>query len=118
MFSQIGVLHDYGFPAPFWVFLGKLVSKALFQDDFSLDLMNFVRVNDHEFVGFIHKGCVPDDQTHDINIIEVDIKRPKLGQPVQIYWRPARTPIAEQMKKCVHQLPFLQRAPTTLLYYE
>ncbi|KAM5376052.1 hypothetical protein ACJA88_007163 [Fusarium oxysporum] len=90
VFSQIGVQHDYGYPFPFWHFLGKMISQALFENETSLEILSFTRVNDREFVGFENKNYPKSSNSTDINAVGVSLKRPRPNEPMEIFWRPAR----------------------------
>lgn len=100
VFAQIGIKHDYNYPYPFWFFLGKMVSQALFEKETSLDILSFTRVNDREFVGFENKDFHKDNSSNGIKVIEVNLKRPHPNEPVEIFWRPARGIIVQRLREC------------------
>ncbi|KAF5575386.1 hypothetical protein FPANT_11365 [Fusarium pseudoanthophilum] len=100
VFAQIGVQHDYGYPFPFWHFLGKMISQALFENETSLEILSFTRVNDREFIGFENKNYPQSNNSTDITVIEVCVKRPQTNEPMEIFWRPARGIIIQRLREC------------------
>ncbi|KAF5680506.1 hypothetical protein FCIRC_5824 [Fusarium circinatum] len=103
VFAQIGVQHDYNYPFPFWHFLGKMISQALFENETSLEILSLTRVNDREFVGFENKNHPKGNNSTDINVIEVSLKRPQLNEPMEIFWRPARGIIIQRLRECEYR---------------
>ena len=81
----VGVPYDHNRPWAFWFYVGKIVSKNLFNDPQQLDWFNVVPVNNKEIV-----------------VIEVHISRPKPGKELQIFWRPARDMITEHIQLCMY----------------
>ncbi|KAL9562999.1 hypothetical protein ACKAV7_012741 [Fusarium commune] len=100
VFAQIGVQHDYDYPFPFWHFLGKMISQALFENETSLEILSFTRVNGREFVGFETKNYPKSNNSTDINVIEVSLKRPQPNEPMEIFWRPDRGIIIQRLREC------------------
>jgi hypothetical protein len=100
VFAQIGVQHDYDYPFPFWHFLGKMISQAMFENDTSLEILSFTRVIDRELVGFENKNYSKNSNGADINLIEVSIKIPRPNEPMEIFWRPARGIIIQRLREC------------------
>ncbi|KAF5696952.1 hypothetical protein FGLOB1_13147 [Fusarium globosum] len=103
VFAQIGVQHDYDYPFPFWHFLGKMISQALLENETSLEILSFTRVNDHEFVGFENKNSPKSNNSTDLNVIEVSLKRPQPNEPMEIFWRPARGIIIQRLRECEYR---------------
>ncbi|KAK7424123.1 hypothetical protein QQX98_000733 [Neonectria punicea] len=106
VFAQVGVKYEWNLPFPFWHFLGKMLSKALFADDSLLDILNFVPVNNYEFVGYVNKDRVVDNDQKDkdkVNVIDVHLKRPQPGQPIQIFWKPARGLVVRKIEEWVKE---------------
>ncbi|KPM44226.1 hypothetical protein AK830_g2391 [Neonectria ditissima] len=104
VFAQIGVEYDWNFPTPFWFFLGKLLSEALFLDDSLLEFLNYVPVSNYEFIGYVNKDRVVDKDQKDsdqINVIDVHLNRPQTGQPIQIFWKPARGLVVTSIERLV-----------------
>ncbi|KAF4462312.1 hypothetical protein FALBO_10892 [Fusarium albosuccineum] len=101
VFTQIGVKYDWNFPFPFWFFLGKMLSKALFGDDSLLEILNCVHMKQYEFVGYVNKDRVVDDdkEIETVKVIDVYIKRPQPGQPIQIFWKPARGIVVQKIEQ-------------------
>ena len=101
VFALMGIRHDYNLPFPFWFFLGKIISKALFQNENLLEVINFVRVRDREFVGYICKGHVNQAQDGEkFSVVEVSFKRPQPGQPIEVFWKPAGALIIQKIEEC------------------
>jgi hypothetical protein len=48
----IGYQYDWDVPGPFWDFLGRIVSKAIFDDQVDLKELNFVAVGGREFIAY------------------------------------------------------------------
>ncbi|KAJ3521748.1 hypothetical protein NM208_g13152 [Fusarium decemcellulare] len=105
VFTQIGVKYDWNFPFPFWFFLGKMLSKALFGDDSLLEILNCVHMKQYEFVGYVNKDRVVDDDKdiETVKVIDVYIKRPQPGQPIQIFWKPARGIVVQKIEQWVKE---------------
>ncbi|KAM5350278.1 hypothetical protein ACJ41O_006783 [Fusarium nematophilum] len=99
VFSRIGIKHDYNYPYPFWYFLGKIIAKALFEEERLFEILSFVRVRDREFVGYIRKDLANKDDQPKPNVVEVDIKRPQPNEPLQIFWKPARGLIVQKIEE-------------------
>jgi len=97
----VGAQYDFNYVFPCWYFLGKIASRALFEDDSLLEIMNSVHVRNREFVGFMNiTHNVTTDQMQPVKEVEVDIKRPRPGEPVQMFWKPARGLITQKIKDC------------------
>ncbi|KAK2697492.1 hypothetical protein QWA68_004310 [Fusarium oxysporum] len=67
-----------------------MISQALFENETSLEILSFTRVNDREFVGFENKNYPKSNNSTDINAVEVSLKRPRPNEPMEVFWRPAR----------------------------
>ncbi|KAM5383371.1 hypothetical protein ACJZ2D_002064 [Fusarium nematophilum] len=105
VFARIGVKYDWNYPFHFWFFIGKMMSKALFQDDSLLDVLNYIPVNNYEFVGYVNKARGVDDQgsKDQVNVVDVHLKRPQPGQPIQIFWKPARGLVVQKIEEWVKE---------------
>lgn len=87
-----------------------MASRALFEDDSLLEIMNFVQVRNREFVGFMNTAHNVMADRREAKVVEVDIKRPRPGKPVQMFWKPARGLVTEKIKDCrylIQDLPLL-----------
>lgn len=89
---------------PFWFFLGKIISRALFQEDSWLEVLNYVPVRNIEFVGYTNKQRSDEDDTSSArvvtNVIEVHFSRPQPGEPIRVFWKPARGLIVQKIEEC------------------
>ena len=83
------------------------MSKALYQDESLLEIMSFIRVRNIEFVGLVNKDFAADDQSRQINAVEVNIKRPQSSEPIQVFWKPATGLIAQKAEECKQGLTSL-----------
>ncbi|KAK4115524.1 hypothetical protein N656DRAFT_775412 [Canariomyces notabilis] len=101
-----------GLSRPFWHFLGKMVAKAVYDDETELRELNFVAIGRREFVAFTtsmwRAAEEPEARTEaqnegdkaetmpqatelpPLNVIEVNFKKPQPGQPIELAWTPAR----------------------------
>ncbi|POR33799.1 Uncharacterized protein TPAR_05991 [Tolypocladium paradoxum] len=110
VFRYIGYEFDSNWPTPYWMFLGKITAKAIYDDPAVLLLLNFVRVRTREFIGFTaakwaeiakarrRSGTIEQLGLPPLNVIEVDIKRPQPGKPLEVFWKPARGVITERIR--------------------
>ncbi|OAA45794.1 hypothetical protein BBO_03435 [Beauveria brongniartii RCEF 3172] len=85
---QVGVRYDSMRPFPFWHFIGKIVSRALFGRDDGLEVMNYIAVRRTEYVAFTTRRCLDGEITH-VNVVEVTFERPQPGSLMQCVWKPA-----------------------------
>lgn len=89
---------------PFWFFLGKIISQALFQEGLWLEVLNYVPVRNIEFVGYTNKERSRKDEPRSArsvtNVIEVHFSRPQLGEPIHVFWKPARDLIVQKIEEC------------------
>ncbi|KAH7158996.1 hypothetical protein DER46DRAFT_610924 [Fusarium sp. MPI-SDFR-AT-0072] len=77
-----------------------MISQALFENETSLEILSFTRVNGREFVGFETKNYPKSNNSTDINVIEVSLKRPQPNEPMEIFWRPDRGIIIQRLREC------------------
>ncbi|KAJ3549236.1 hypothetical protein NM208_g613 [Fusarium decemcellulare] len=104
VFRQIGVEYDWDNPFPFWHFLGRMLSKAMFNDDSLLALLNYVPVNNYEFVGYVNRDRIGEQEDKDqLNVIEVHLKRPEPNEPIQIHWKPGRGLVIQKIEQWVKE---------------
>lgn len=99
--------YDSDRPWPFWFFIGKALSKALFGDEQQLQWLNAVRVRNREFVEFINMGG---DRMSDLElmnrgegklrVIEVEFSKPIPGEDLKAFWKPAREIIRQRVEEC------------------
>ncbi|KAK4108737.1 hypothetical protein N656DRAFT_783990 [Canariomyces notabilis] len=102
IFHQIGYQYTWNFPFPFWHFLGKMVVKALYndqRDNTELQILSFTAIKNHEFVAFTTSAwraantarkAAGVTELPPLNVIEVSFMKPQPGQRLQISWQPAR----------------------------
>jgi hypothetical protein len=114
IFRSVGYNYDWNFPRPYWHFLGKIVAKALYDGKVELYELNYVSVGRREFIAYttsmwrtaIEAGkAVGVTELPPLNVIEVDFKKPRLGQPLEIFWGPARGVITTKIKQCELKCP-------------
>lgn len=94
-------------------FFGKITAKAIYDDLAQLLLLNYVRVHTREFIGFpnatwataVKTGRSVGIEPPPLNVIEVDFKRPQVGKPLEIFWKPARGRITERIGQCGLKYP-------------
>jgi hypothetical protein len=102
IFKSIGYQYDWNVPFPFWDFLGRIVAKAVFNDQSDLKDLNFIAVGRQEFISYTTstwKAAADEQQVAGLsglegmpppNVIEVTFKKPQPGQPIEVKWAPAR----------------------------
>jgi hypothetical protein len=77
-----------------------MISQALFENETSLEILSFTRVNDREFIGFENNDYPKSNHSTDVNVIEASLKRPQPNEPMEIFWRPARGIIIQRLREC------------------
>lgn len=98
--------YDFDNPWPFWFFIGKVVSKALFGEEQQLQWLNAVRVRDREFIAFRHiqrETSDPeqlDQEKGTLQVVEVDFSKPVPGEQLKAFWKPARGIIRQRVQEC------------------
>ncbi|EXM06177.1 hypothetical protein FOIG_04550 [Fusarium odoratissimum NRRL 54006] len=80
-----------------------MISQALFENETSLEILSFTRVNDREFVGFENKNYPKSSNSTDINAVEVSLKTPRPNEPMEVFWRPARGIIIERLREWLQE---------------
>lgn len=101
-----GVPYDFDKPWPFWFFIGKILSKAFYGTEDQLDWFNATRVRDREFVAFAKVRHVDlNRETHSLRIeeiqtVEVDFLKPRPGESMKVFWKPARGIIHQGVVRC------------------
>jgi hypothetical protein len=122
IFRCIGYQYDWDYPSPFWHFLGKMVAKAVFDDETELRELNFVAIGRREFVAFTtsmwRAAEEPEARTEaqnegdkaettaqaaelpPLNVIEVNFKKPQPGQQIKLAWKPARGLFTAKIREC------------------
>ncbi|KAM3446894.1 hypothetical protein MY3296_009259 [Beauveria thailandica] len=96
---RVGVRYDSKRPFPFWHFIGKIVSRALFGRDDGLEVMNYIAVRRTEYVAFTTRRCLDGETTH-VNVVEVTFERPQPGSPLQCVWKPAGQLVVSKIQDC------------------
>jgi hypothetical protein len=109
IFRHVGYQYNWNFLGPFWHFLGKIVAKALFNNDIQLDVLNYFSLGRREFAGYTTpmwtaavKARQADGLTEPLplNVIETSFKKPVPAQPLEMSWAPARSRILIQIERC------------------
>ncbi|KAK4153959.1 hypothetical protein C8A00DRAFT_14874 [Chaetomidium leptoderma] len=108
IFRYIGYKYDWNQPGPFWHFLGKMVTKALLDDNAELRELNFVAIGRREFIASttpMWRAAVEAKKAADgaelppLRVIEVNFKKPQPGKPLEFTWAPARPLFAAKIKQ-------------------
>ncbi|KAG7284843.1 hypothetical protein NEMBOFW57_009458 [Staphylotrichum longicolle] len=115
IFKCIGYQYDWNVPSPFWDFLGRIVSKAIFDDQVDLRELNFVAIGRREFVAYTTStwrdaanaqkaaGVAGLEGLPPPNVIEVNFKKPQPGQPMEVTWAPARALFTAKIRQYVSE---------------
>lgn len=117
IFRAVGYSYDWGFPFPFWHFLGKVAAKAVFGSEDGeeeeggavpvLEVLNFVALGRREFVALTtplwrealkaRKGggdagveVEVEMEMLPLKVLEVEFKKVRAGEPLEVFWGPAR----------------------------
>lgn len=107
MQSIAGVPYNFNKPWPFWFFIGKIVSKAFFDNEEQLEWLNAVRVHTREFIAFTNtlkknasnqKGS--NVEKANLQMVEVDFSKPHPGEHLKLFWKPARGIICQKVQDC------------------
>jgi hypothetical protein len=98
--ESVGVPYDFNKPWPFWFFIGKIVSKAFFNNDQQLEWLNTMRVRTREFIAFTNAGNGGTNGDETLQIVEVDFAKPQPGKQLEMFWKPARGLIAQKVQEC------------------
>ncbi|KAK3944458.1 hypothetical protein QBC46DRAFT_251883 [Diplogelasinospora grovesii] len=109
IFRYVGYHYDWNFPGPYWHFLGKMAAKALYDDRAELRELNYVPVGRREFIAYttsmwtaaVKAGKAAGvTELPPLNVIEVNFKKPLPGQPLEMFWGPARGLITAKIRQC------------------
>lgn len=109
IFRYVGYKYDWDYPSPFWHFLGKIVAKAVFDDNAELRELNYVAVGRREFIAYTTSMWTAAVEAGEpaggaelppLNVIEVNFKKPQPGQPLEMTWGLARGPITNKIRQC------------------
>lgn len=107
MQSIAGVPYDFNMPWPFWFFIGKIMSKAFFGDEEQLEWFNAVRVRNREFIAFTNtqrKRASDQEESNieeaELQVVEVDFSKPRPGDNLTLFWKPARGIIRQKVHDC------------------
>ncbi|KAE8401950.1 hypothetical protein BDV37DRAFT_285210 [Aspergillus pseudonomiae] len=98
MQSVAGIPYSFNKPWPFWFFICKIVSKALFDDENQLKWLNAVRVRDREFIAFTNTQSNVEEAK--LQVVEIDLPKPQPGEPLKLFGRPAREIICPKVQDC------------------
>ncbi|KAM3533172.1 hypothetical protein MY4038_003597 [Beauveria bassiana] len=97
-----GVPFDHDSPWGFWFFIGKVVSKAFFNDERRLKWFNSVRISTRAFIGFADTAVSFDEKEDAQNgalcILELDFLKPQPRESIKLFWKPARHPIYRSVR--------------------
>ncbi|KAL5356156.1 hypothetical protein BJX96DRAFT_142384 [Aspergillus floccosus] len=111
MQSCASLTYDFDNPWPFWFFIGKIISKALFGDEQQLQWLNTVRVRNREFIAFTHILLEASDLEQlnqdkaPLRVVEVDFSKPVPGERVKAFWKPAREIIRQRVEEWLETKP-------------
>ncbi|KKK12254.1 hypothetical protein ARAM_002692, partial [Aspergillus rambellii] len=110
MRSVIGISYDFHRPWPFWYFVGKIMSKALFgtEHENQLELLNSARVHNREFILFSNahrpdsrqQGDKASGRERQIRVVHVECTYPKRGVEMELGWTPAREDVCQLVQHC------------------
>lgn len=98
--------YSFDEPWPSWFFVGKIISKAFFDDENHLEWLNAVRVGNREFIAFTHvQRPFPNlgearPEERDVRVVEIDFSKPQPGENLKLFWKPARQIIRQKVKDC------------------
>ncbi|KAJ5963549.1 uncharacterized protein N7479_003425 [Penicillium vulpinum] len=98
MLSVAGISYDSNKPWPFWFFIGKILSKSLFEVEGQLEWLNAVRVRSREFIAFTKAQYKSDPEKAKLQIVEIDFLKPQPNEPLKLFWKPARGIICQKVQ--------------------
>lgn len=113
IFRSVGYHYDWNFPGPYWCFLGKITAKALYDDEAELEVLNYVPVGRREFIAYTTSVWTAAVKAREeagvaelppLKVIEVTFKKPLPGQPLEMFWAPARGPITAHIRRCESEI--------------
>ena len=96
MQSVAEVPYNFNKPWPSWFYIGKVLSKAFFDNEEQLEWLNAVRVRDREFIAFSNtEKNIPvqkeqNTEKEELRVVEVDFSKPQPGENLKLFWKPAR----------------------------
>jgi hypothetical protein len=96
--ESTGAVFDPQRSSPYWCFFGKVAAKALFGDESQLQMMNTTRIRKREFIAFTN--ATYQDRSKPIVVLEVDILKPRVNEPLEVFWKPARGIITQRVRYC------------------
>lgn len=106
MQSIAEIPYNFNKPWPFWFFVGKIVSKAFFNDEEQLKWLNTVQVRNREFIAFtniqidIPNQEEPNTGKGKLRVVEIDFSKPQPGENLKLFWKPARGIICKKVQDC------------------
>jgi hypothetical protein len=89
-----------------------MVAKGVFDDKSDLKELNFVAIGRREFVAYTTStwraaaaaqktaGVAGLELLPPLKVIEVNLKKPQPGQPMEMTWAPARALFTAQIREC------------------
>lgn len=86
-----------------------MAAKALYDNRAELDVLNYVPVGRREFIAYttsmwtaaVEAGKAAGvTELPPFNVIEVNFKKPRPGQPLEMFWVPARGLITAKIRRC------------------
>ncbi|KAJ5591925.1 uncharacterized protein N7459_002294 [Penicillium hispanicum] len=104
MQSVAGVPYDFNKLWAFWFFIGKIVSKAFFDNEEQLEWLNAVRVRNREFIAFTNTQKNKPNQEEQntgngrLRVVEIDFSKPQPGENLKLFWKPARGLICQKVQ--------------------
>ena len=105
MQSIAEIPYCFNKPWPFWFFIGKIVSKAFFNNEEQLKWLNTVQVRNREFIAFTNSHNVPNQEEQNtgkmnLRVVEIDFSKPQPGENLKLFWKPARGIICQKLQDC------------------
>ncbi|KAJ5257686.1 hypothetical protein N7524_009242 [Penicillium chrysogenum] len=104
MQSVAEVPYNFNKPWPSWFYIGKVLSKAFFDNEEQLEWLNAVRVRDREFIAFSNtEKNIPvqkeqNTEKEELRVVEVDFSKPQPGENLKLFWKPARGIICQKVQ--------------------
>jgi hypothetical protein len=76
-----------------------MISKAFFQNERRLLVLNFTRVRTTEFIAYTNSSFKKGDK---LKVVELSFAKPGGSEPFQVFWQPAQGVIAEGIRRREH----------------
>lgn len=84
------------------------MAKAVFDNKVELRELNYIPLGRREFIAYTTSMWTPAVEAGEaagsaklpLNVIEVNLKKPQPGRPLEMIWSPARGPITNKIRQC------------------